>query len=575
MSVPALTRPQRRVVATAIAIAMAGALGAVSIAPAGSAEPGGDCKVAFPQAEVVKDQPVTGLTVSEGTTPDGFTGAILGTIEDGIAPGLDMIMARLTSPEIDRVGIWQGMSGSPVYAEDGRLIGAVAYGLAWGPSPVAGITPFEEMDDYLGPAPAARVKVSEKQARTIAANSEVSQNQAEQGFRQLPMPMGYTGISQARLDMDKKGRTYFTEGAQRAAGTSSSAAGPESIVAGGNLAVALSYGDITAGGVGTATSVCNGRVVGFGHPATFMGRTSLGLMPADAVYVQEDPAGPGFKVANMGAPAGIITDDRTTGVTGTFGPAPETTTVTSEVTYGARNRVGSTDVFVKDVNADIAFNQILANHDRVLDGFTPGSALMDWSIRGTNAAGAPFEVGMTDRYAGTDVAFATPWDVADMTWLLSGMEGVLVDTVESTSVVTDDSAGYRLVAVDQFRNQKWKRVTKETPARLRAGDWLTLRAVLKSATGYATVPLSFKTPGRAAGSVGRAFLTGGQDYWPEFPNATTPEGVGAFVDSLVRNDAVQGELYIEAGRRPIVRNDVTDPTSRVVSGTRRIKVLFR
>ena len=37
-------------------------------------------------------------------------------------PGVDMIMMRLTSAEIDRVGgIWAGMSGSPVYAADGRL----------------------------------------------------------------------------------------------------------------------------------------------------------------------------------------------------------------------------------------------------------------------------------------------------------------------------------------------------------------------------------------------------------------------------------------------------------------------
>ena len=68
-----------------------------------------------------------------------------------------MVMMRLSSPEIDRVGgIWQGMSGSPVYAEDGRLIGAVAYGMSWGPSPVAGVTPFADMDTYLPPAGTAR-----------------------------------------------------------------------------------------------------------------------------------------------------------------------------------------------------------------------------------------------------------------------------------------------------------------------------------------------------------------------------------------------------------------------------------
>ena len=180
--------------------------------PAQSADPTGDCATAYPVSDLTKSQAVTGKTVSSGVAPDAFSGEVLGVLDSGIAPGLDMVMARLTSPEIDRVGgIWQGMSGSPVYAEDGRLIGAVAYGLAVGPSPVAGITPFAEMDDYLGrsaPRPAAKVRVSDSQARAISRESDVSRAQASQGFSQLPVPMGVTGISQARLD---QARDYARE----------------------------------------------------------------------------------------------------------------------------------------------------------------------------------------------------------------------------------------------------------------------------------------------------------------------------------------------------------------------------
>ena len=51
------------------------------------------------------------------------------------------------------------------------------------------------------------------------------------------------------------------------------AAGPgaETITAGGNLAAAMSTGDILMAGLGTATSVCDGDVVGFGHPMVFVG----------------------------------------------------------------------------------------------------------------------------------------------------------------------------------------------------------------------------------------------------------------------------------------------------------------
>lgn len=124
----------------------------ISSGPAHSA-PDPACPPAFPTADLVADDPVTGLTVSKGEVPDAFSGKVLGVLDDGIAVGLDMIMVRLTSSEIDRVGIWAGMSGSPVYAEDGRLIGAVSYGLSFGPSTVAGVTPAANMQALLDAAP--------------------------------------------------------------------------------------------------------------------------------------------------------------------------------------------------------------------------------------------------------------------------------------------------------------------------------------------------------------------------------------------------------------------------------------
>lgn len=140
-----MNRRRRSLAAVAGAGLLASTLGgftaanhaAVSAAPGA---PAGDCAVAFPVAGLESGDEVSGLTVAKGTTPAPFTGEVLGVLKDGIAPGMDMIIADLTSPDIDRVGsIWAGMSGSPVYAADGRLIGAVSYGLAWGPSPVAGI----------------------------------------------------------------------------------------------------------------------------------------------------------------------------------------------------------------------------------------------------------------------------------------------------------------------------------------------------------------------------------------------------------------------------------------------------
>ena len=155
--------------------------------PAAHGRASGDCVVAYPTTELTAGQLVNGLTVSQGVTPSPFTGEVLGVLKDGVLPGIDLVMARLDSTAIEEVGgIWQGMSGAPVYAADGRLIGAVAYGLSWGPSPVAGITPFAQMQTSLNRTLPTKVAVGDQSARLLARASGVTRAQAQQGFSGCP-----------------------------------------------------------------------------------------------------------------------------------------------------------------------------------------------------------------------------------------------------------------------------------------------------------------------------------------------------------------------------------------------------
>jgi len=562
----------RRAAAIVASMALLGATAALTTAPAQSAAAPGDCDEPHPVAEVTDGQDVDGLTVSEGTTPAPFTGEVLGVINDGIAPGLDMVMARLTSDEIDRVGIWQGMSGSPVYAEDGRLIGAVAYGLAWGPSPVAGITPFEDMDDYLaGGAAPTTVKVGDRAAKAIAADSDVTAKQARQGFSQLPMPLAFSGLTSKRLaQMKKKGPDYLHTRGAVATGAASAAvdAGPESLVAGGNLGAALSYGDITAGGVGTVTSVCDGRLVGFGHPMTYGGNTTLGLMPADAVYVQEDPVGPGFKIANMGVPAGTIDQDRLTGISGTVGVLPPETDVTSTVTYGSRSRTGSSASLVQDYNAEIPFSQILANHDRVVDAIQPGTEVAAYSVSGTDADGEAFDIDFGDRYTSNyDIAFEGIFEIADLVYVLSRMPGVTVDDITATADVTDDTATHRLRGVEQKRGGQWVKIGRRDPVVATPGGVLKLRATLVAGGVSRVVPLTLDVP-RKTTRRGYLEITGGASSWDDgVYGAKTPAQVEQAIEDRVRNDQVAANLYFfKRGQ---------DTVTRAVSGAQDLAVRGR
>jgi len=152
----------------------------------------GVCDTAFPVADLTPDQVVHGLTVTSGTNPSTFDGSVIGVLKDGIEPGVDMVMAKLTSPTISEAGIWAGMSGSPVYAENGDLIGAVAYTLSFGQTSIAGITPWEDMQTWAGQPTPLRVQVpasaARGQRRTLFLIDEPAAEQLPQGLQRIASP---------------------------------------------------------------------------------------------------------------------------------------------------------------------------------------------------------------------------------------------------------------------------------------------------------------------------------------------------------------------------------------------------
>ncbi|WP_134739286.1 SpoIVB peptidase S55 domain-containing protein [Nocardioides sp. 503] len=588
-----MSRPlarRRALVALASSVGLLAGTTALTSSPAGSAPPAGDCTPAFPLAEVTAGQTVEGLTVDSGVTPEPFTGDVIGVLDDGIAAGVDMIIMELDSPAIQAAGgIWQGMSGSPVYdSGDGRLIGAVAYGLSYGPSPIAGITPIEDMDDYLATAARAprRVDIGRSMAQHIAKASDVSARDAAQGARQLPMPLGVSGVSARRLAAAKS-RPYVTKGAY-AVGRASSVAVPTDIVAGGNIAATLAYGDVTAGGIGTATTVCDGRVVAFGHPMAFTGPATMSMHPAEALYVQPDSLGSPFKVANISAPAGTITDDRLTGITGSFDELPDTTTVTSNLTMGSRSRTGSTQVSVPTAAAEMTFYQLVGNHDRVVDGNSGGTETQTWSIKGTDATGKAFTLAHSDRITSrSDLTFEASMTLPDVVYALSDLPGVTIDSITADGVVTSSTSTYRVAAVQQLRAGKWVSLNRKNPAQVRAGGTLRLRTVLTSPTGQKLVPTSFKVPKRAKSTRGYLSMSGGssgyyggedyaeeEEFYEEEAELTLADIVKA-VKELVRNDELRASVTFQGRRINLERTHVLGPVDQVVKGQRTVRVVVR
>src|SRR5215471_13525286 len=106
----------------------------------------------LPVSEIRPGMKGTGRTVFQGNSIEDFQVEVLGVLRN-YGPKQDMILARLSGGPLEKTGVVQGMSGSPVYI-DGRLVGAVAFAFPYATQSVAGIQPIEQMTGVLDQMPA-------------------------------------------------------------------------------------------------------------------------------------------------------------------------------------------------------------------------------------------------------------------------------------------------------------------------------------------------------------------------------------------------------------------------------------
>ncbi len=487
------------------------------------------CADIMPIDEVETGMVGRGWTVVQGDTPERFKVEVLGILPDVIAPGRDLIIVEVSdvpdSTFISRAGgIWAGMSGSPVYV-NGRLIGAVAYGFSFGPSGIGGLTPAQDMLRVLDYGTAAGAALAEREAGTVAVPRELRAElaeragvpQAEAGsLSRLPLPMAVSGLS-------SRARQRLQDGFDRA-GTSvmvmsgSSAASPSGGVSlgtpvpGGNFAGVISYGDLTAAGIGTTTYVCDGQALAFGHPLLFSGRTSLGANDANALAVVDDPTFGPYKLAAVGELFGTLDQDRLAGIRAELGVAPTTIPVTSDVRsldHGSQ-RHGRTDVADSRFVPDIAAFHLLGNLDAVGDRIGGGSSRLKWVVRGERADGDPFILRRANRYASQgDITFESIFELFEQLATIEAnpFEKITFTDVDLEAALTEDYQAYSISAVKVSKNGGAFRPRESL--RARPGDELVVRAILRQYRGERLrVDLPLTVPDSA---IGEGFLevTGG------------------------------------------------------------------
>jgi hypothetical protein len=289
-----------------------------------------------------------GRTVMVGTKLDEFGAEVLGVMR-GVSPGRDMVLCRLTGCNLEHAGIIQGMSGSPIYIE-GKLLGAVAFAWEFAKDPIAGVTPFQQMVQYVRASDrkiaaegedlkrgegvrASRMDMpvllddlaSIENARSVAAGPLPVSGGALAGMKPIATPLAASGFSPRALAI--LGERLGPLGMAPMAGGAAPERvvreeGDKPLVPGAPLSIAMVTGDFDLSGIGTVTHVEGNRVYGFGHPMFSLGSCDFPMMTGyiHTVYPRASVS------MKMGSPlkiVGVLDTDVSTGVAGRIGQIPD------------------------------------------------------------------------------------------------------------------------------------------------------------------------------------------------------------------------------------------------------------
>ncbi len=291
-----------------------------------------------------------GKTVMRGTKVENFDVEVLGVLKN-TSPGRDMVLCRCSGLNLEKTGIIAGMSGSPVYIND-KLLGAVAYAWPFGKEPIAGVTPFSQMHNYVLAFDDSDETNRKKPTRVglntpvtvdgltfdsvMVAGSNPPAAKAADGLWMVPLqlPVAATGFTPRSLELLQQ---RFPGGGLvpvQAGGATARVAEEEKdavLEPGGPLAVAMVTGDFDLSGLGTVTHIEGKRVYGWGHPFFGLGECEFPMMTGyvHTIYPRQSVS---FKMGSPLKTVGIINADVSTGIAGWLDRKPDMMPVRMTVT---------------------------------------------------------------------------------------------------------------------------------------------------------------------------------------------------------------------------------------------------
>jgi SpoIVB peptidase S55 len=290
-----------------------------------------------------------GRTCYQGSKPEEFQVEILGVLH-GVNPGASAVLARFSGSLLEKTGIFEGMSGSPVYI-NGKLLGAVAYSFSFTKESIGGITPITQMVEAFNEnvPPTSGIKIVDSRplkyelpmsgnqnlatGLTIATDDVIQQPllAAFGGHSLIPIatPLSLGGFhSETLRAFAPRFRAMGMSILQGAGGTGSNAAAGSKqdsdnapMEPGSNIVIPLVRGDLEVSAGGTVTYVDGNRLYAFGHSLLQLGFTELPIHKGRAIMVVPSLES-SFKILEIGEQVGTIRQDRGAGIYGIVGEKP-------------------------------------------------------------------------------------------------------------------------------------------------------------------------------------------------------------------------------------------------------------
>jgi hypothetical protein len=373
-------------ISAVLIVAMASLAAAQQAVQQPVAAPAVNAPALFPLEDLRPGMKGTARTVFSGSETEEFGVEVLGVLPGFPGPRQSAIIAKLSGSNVEKTGVFAGMSGSPVYI-DGKIVGAIAFSFPFSKEPIAGITPIKQMVELFNKGSEnQRVKPKEPRAVSFAqlAGTDWKPNLPKpavssvsllapvsagsplmpllgQQMAPIATPLVFSGITQESLSMFAP--QLVANGLLPVSGVGGSAAitplaevSAKTFSPGSSISVQLVRGDYSLAAAGTVTMRDGDRIYAFGHPFLSLGASDMPMTESSVVTVIPN-VNNSFKLAVPGRMVGSISQDRASGIFGMLRQAPKMIPVKVNL-HTSRDR---TETYSYEVASDSFLTPLLLN----------------------------------------------------------------------------------------------------------------------------------------------------------------------------------------------------------------------